>query len=556
MPKSTTVAERTATRNPPDAGLTDLLDEFFAFWWEANPTHATAVGIHTHDGELERTDAATLDERARHFRTYLQAFERSTPADAGEWIDRELVLDRIRWELYALDHVRPHRRDPLVYLEGAFGALYHMAVRDYAPAAERALRAAERLQALHGALDQARENLTPREAAPLLVRTAAAVARSGLVLLDSLLPVHLGKALEDDEQQFARWENARRGAGDALVAFARWLDEELGPQAAGSFAIGREAWETRVRYEHGLHYTAEEILTYGERLKRRTEQALDEVARELGGRSWREIADALKGEHPAADELIDAYATEMARARAFVEERELVTIPGDESLRVTATPEFLRPLIPYAAYQPPAVHEVDQTGLFYVTPPEADDAEERLRDHSRHGIPVTALHEAYPGHHLQLLRSNDASSEPRRVFFTSVFAEGWALYCEELMWEQGFYTDPRQRLLQLKDLLWRACRVVVDVGLHVHGWTAEQAVDYMVAEAGLERSNAEIEVRRYCASPTQPMSYAVGKREILRLRDRYCARAGNGFRLRDFHDRLLAWGTIPPPMIARALGLA
>ncbi|HEX6938902.1 MAG TPA: DUF885 domain-containing protein [Longimicrobiales bacterium] len=535
--------------------MTDLLEEFFAFWWEANPTLATAAGIHTHDGELERYDAATLDERARHLRGYLQAFERYSPADAGERIDRELVLDRIRWELYALDHVRPHRRDPLVYLEGALTTLYLMALRDYAPAAERALRAAERLMALHGTLDQARENLVPEDAAPILVRTAASVARCGLALIDSLLPVHLGKALEDDERQFAHWENARRGAGAALVEFARWLEEELAPRAAGNFAIGREAWEARVRYEHGLHYTAEELLAFGERLKRRTEEALDDVAREVGGRSWREVADALKADHPAADELIDAYAAEMARARAFVEERELATIPGEGALQVTATPEFLRPIIPFAAYQPPAAHEADQTGWFYITPPEEHQAEQLLRDHPRHGIPVTALHEAFPGHHLQFLRSNRAESEPRRVFFTSAFAEGWALYCEEMMWEQGFYTDPRVRLLQLKDLLWRACRVVVDVGLHVHGWTPERAADYLVAEAGLERPNAEAEVRRYCASPTQPMSYAVGMREILRLRDRYRARAGTTFRLRDFHDRLLSWGTIPPPLVAHGLGL-
>ena len=103
--------------------LNALQDEFFAFWWEANPTHATVVGIHTHDGELERYDAATLDERARHLRQYLDAFERIAPASRGEWIDRELVLDRIRWELYQLDHVRPHRRNPLVYLDGAFATL-------------------------------------------------------------------------------------------------------------------------------------------------------------------------------------------------------------------------------------------------------------------------------------------------------------------------------------------------------------------------------------------------------------------------------------------------
>ena len=123
------------------------------------------------------------------------------------------------------------------------------------------------------------------------------------------------------------------------------------------------------------------------------------------------------------------------------------------------------------------------------------------------------------------------------------------------MWEQGFYTDPRERLFQLRDLLWRACRIIVDVGLHARGWRPEQAVDFLVREAALERESAEIEVRRYCADATYPMSYAVGKREILRLRELYRERAGTAFRLGVVHDRLLKWGTIPPSLIARVMGL-
>src|SRR5690606_22950053 len=131
------------------------------------------------------------------------------------------------------------------------GALHLMAVRDYAPAEDRAKRAAERMRALHAVLDDARENLTG--AAPVLASTAASVARSGLALIEYLLPVHLGKALEDDDVQFSQWENVRRGAAEALSAFADWLDE-LVPRATGHFAIGREAFETKVRYIHGLHY--------------------------------------------------------------------------------------------------------------------------------------------------------------------------------------------------------------------------------------------------------------------------------------------------------------
>lgn len=535
------------------AELSPLVDEFMTYWWRTHPTMATGAGVHAHDGELERYDTATLAEITRQSSRYLAEFERITTTTAGAALDRDLICGQLRWQLYELAEVGMHRRNPAIYLEGPLNALYLMAVRDYAPAAERARRAMERLIALPASLEVARENLT--RVAPVFARTASAMARSGVALLEGLLPLHLGSALEDDLTEFARWENALRGTEAALTGFAAWLEEEVAPRASHDFASGDEAFEAKIRYLHGLPYTAAELQAYGEELKRETEAALAEVAREIDDRhDWREITESLKDDHPPRTELIEAYDAEMRRARRFVEQYDLVGIPAGESLQVTATPEFLRSIIPYAAYIPPAPFEAEQRGIFFVTPP-AESDEGALRDHPRYGIPVTALHEAYPGHHLQFTWSNRTQSDPRRVFWTPVFAEGWALYCEELMWEEGFYSDPRERLLQLKDLLWRACRIVVDVGLHTAGWSTDQAIDYLVREAGLEPVNAEVEVRRYCAEPTQPMSYAVGKREIMRLRDRWRARSGADAPLRDFHDHLLAWGTIPPPLVARAMGL-
>lgn len=535
------------------AELAPLLDEFMAYWWRVYPTIATSVGIHAHDAELEHYDADTIAEVVRQSRAYLTAFERITPTSIGEEIDRELVMSQLRWQLYELAEVGTHQRNPALYLEAPLSALYLMAVRDYAPAGERALQATERLIALPGALEEARENLT--RVAPVFARTATAMARSGLALFSGLLPLSLGSALEDDLDQFARWENALRGAEKALDDFATWLEEEAVPRATHDFALGRAAYETKVRLLHGLPYGVDELLAYGEELKRETEAALDEVARELDGtRSWREITESLKDDHPPADALIETYAQEMQRARQFVEGHGLVSIPPGESLEVTATPEFLRPIIPYAAYVRPAPFEVDQRGLFFVTPPDPEDLSS-LRDHPRAGIPVTALHEAYPGHHLQLTWANRAAGTPRQVFWTPVFAEGWALYCEELMWEEGFYSSPGERLLQLKDLLWRACRIVVDIGLHTRGWSPEQATEYLVREAGQEPASAESEVRYYCAEPTYPMSYAIGRREIMRLRAKWRARYGPDAPLREFHDHLLSWGTIPPPLVARAMGI-
>src|SRR5690606_18115785 len=231
-----TARRQPAPRRPesPMADLEPLLDEFFAFWWRTHPTEATAAGLHEYDGELERDDAASLDEKARQLRQYPEGIRPHAPSSPVETLDVELVRSRIAWELYELEEVRLLERSPLHYVEGPLNALYLVAVREYAPAAERARRAAERLRALPRLLDESRENL--RNAAPVLVEAGAQVARSGLGLVGQVLPLHLGRALEDDAHEFAEWENARRAAESALASYAQWLEEELAPRATGDFA--------------------------------------------------------------------------------------------------------------------------------------------------------------------------------------------------------------------------------------------------------------------------------------------------------------------------------
>jgi uncharacterized protein (DUF885 family) len=200
-----------------------------------------------------------------------------------------------------------------------------------------------------------------------------------------------------------------------------------------------------------------------------------------------------------------------------------------------------------------------QKGFFFVTPVDssipAEKQEETLRGHSSYGIPVTALHEGYPGHHLQLVHANTSHNKLRRLLGSAVFVEGWALYCEEMMREAGFFSDPRARLLQLKDQLWRACRVIIDVGLHTKQMDYEQAVALLVNDAKLQKVHAEKEVTRYTFTPTQPLSYLIGKKQILELKDDYRKKLGTEFKLKDFHNRLLSFGSIPICLIRKSLNL-
>ena len=308
-----------------------------------------------------------------------------------------------------------------------------------------------------------------------------------------------------------------------------------------------------------MQETSDDLLEIGQ-------EAIEEARRELAavaeriepGTDWETLVTRFKATHPAPDGLIAAYQTEMQKARNFVEFHRMMTLPTDESLRVVSTPVWARPLLPYAAYMPPAPFEVRQAGEFWVTPlpdnatPEQQEA--LLQGHCTYTIPTIALHEAYPGHHLQISRANQTPSRFRRHFaHSNLFIEGWALYCEELMWEHGFLSDPRIRLMQLKARLWRACRVVLDVQMHTRGMSLADAAQFLQEVAKLEEVHAQAEVRRYALSPTQPMTYVMGYRALMALRDESMRRLGTRFLARRFHDQLLNEGSLPPTLLREAL---
>jgi uncharacterized protein (DUF885 family) len=170
-------------------------------------------------------------------------------------------------------------------------------------------------------------------------------------------------------------------------------------------------------------------------------------------------------------------------------------------------------------------------------------------------VPATALHEGYPGHHLQLLAAYAQPRTVRKLLWSPLTVEGWALYCEEMMGEEGYYTSLEERLFQKTALLLRACRVVVDIGLHTRGWTVEQAVAFLQDRVHHDRAMLEAEVLRYCAEPVYQLCYAVGRRELLALRDAYRVAHGSGFQLRSFHDDVLRFGGLPVALTRWGLGL-
>jgi uncharacterized protein (DUF885 family) len=377
-------------------------------------------------------------------------------------------------------------------------------------------------------------------------------------LFVGLLPALAAQAAPELQDELA---NAGRAATAAMEAFAAFLHDQVLPAAAGDFAAGRQGFDERLREEHMVDYDADTLLETGWRLFHQTRAQMEALAAEIDpDRTAAEILAEARGDHPTAEGLLDAYRQEMAAIRQYVIDHDIAGIPEGEVLRVIETPAYLQPIIPFAAYNPPGILEKKQEGLFLVTPvdpnlpPEAK--EERLRSHSWSKLPLTALHEAYPGHHLQLVWANRQPRVARRLgsFLATLFIEGWAFYCEELLEQMGYIARPIQRLGRLSDQLWRAGRIILDVSLHTRGMAVDEAVSFLVEECGLQRPGAEAEVRRYTMSPTQPQSYLMGKLAILDLVADY-RRAHPNATLRQVHDAILGCGSLTPRLMRQQLGL-
>jgi len=520
------------------------------------PTYATHLGVHTRDAELGDHTRGAFEERHSHVTTLLRDLEALSgeEGDLDARIDREILRAELRHSVFIHETVRPHETRPSMYIQTALGGCHSLTVKEFAPIEERAVNLLSRLRQVPGVLESMERNTAspPR----VFARVGAEAAKGGVAFVGAVIP-RVGDAVPSLQADLAAASDAATRAFERAAEYLAKLAES-GPEA---FHVGREDYEWLLREYHMLDYDSESLRAMGWEVIRDTKSRMADVAREISpDADWESVLEELKLDHPAKGKVRETYAAEMARARDFVIENDLVTVPSGERLEVIDTPVFIRNIIPYAAYMPPGPFEDQQLGLFYVTPVDEsltpDEQERQLRGHALHTIPVVALHEAYPGHHLQLVRANAGSHKLRKLVWSTVYGEGWALYCEEMMREAGFYSDARTRLCQLKENLWRAARVVVDVGLQLGGMSIEDGIEFMMREVHLERVNATAEVKRYAGMPTQPSSYMIGKRAILALREKARARDGNAFDLKSFHDSLLDLGNLQPRLAERSLGLA
>lgn len=417
------------------------------------------------------------------------------------------------------------------------------------PAAERAESLVRLFEGLPATLDDGRRRLSrpPQlftQEAIFQTETTLATLRAGITSLDPQVEVDLAAAA---------------GTGlAALESYLTFLREDLLPRSDGTWAIGREEYDFILRERMFLDADADEILARGWRAFDETEALAQQVADRLSpGSTWVEVYERLKDDHPAADDIKAEYQAQMDAAQRFVRERQVVTLPDGEHVITVDTPPAQRRSSPFGTFQPVSASGTNLQGRLVLTPIEdwltPEQRVERLRSHHRAWIPIIAVHEAYPGHHVQALKLRENPRALRRRVREPIFSEGWGLFTEELMFELGFLQGDDVRLTVLRNRLWRAARVILDVSLHTGRMTLDEAVDFMVERVRFERYAAELEVGMYSRRPTYFIAYLIGMQEIEKIRAEWVARHGVPDPPSELYDRLLRIGSIPPALVREEL---
>lgn len=536
-----------------------LVEEMLRWFLEQSPVMATYMGIHEYDHLLADCRIPAIEARHGRVKESLAALQEADPAAWSKEgrIDYTLIIQMLKGFILEHERTAAHLRNPAFYLDEVMEGIFALIIKEFAPLEQRLQSLAGRVREVPRVLAEGKSNLQPARVPPVWVELALEQARMGPALFEGLLPAMAAgfPKLQDELTELGR------DAAAACGEFAAYLENEVLPAAAGEFAVGEDYFNTILREQHLVDYDAAALLETGRRLFDETRAAMEELGREIDpALTVKEILDQDNENHPSAGELLSVYRQAMEAARSYMVEHNIASIPENETLRVIETPLFLHPLIPYAAYLPPGIFEEKIEGIFLVTAPDEsaspEEIEAKLKGQPYSAIPVTAIHEAYPGHHLQMAWSASRGSTARKMGMqlSTLFIEGWAFYCEELMEELGYINTPMQRLGRLSGQLWRAARIILDVGLHCRGMSVTEAADFLVKECSLQPAGALAEVRRYTGSPTQPQSYLMGKLEILKIIDEYKKRHP-GASLRQMHDDILACGSLPPKLMREQLFL-
>lgn len=554
----------THTKTGQDDAFIEIADRYMDLLLKEDPVSATLLGFHAYDNQLTDVSEASLMKSAETAKSYikeLNSLDESGLSDVNR-IDRLILLNYLKSSVFSIEELKEWQWNPISYNVG--NAIYPLIARDFAPLDERMTSLQGRLKAIPAYLEQAKANLKN----PPRVHTETAMIQNtgNIGMLEGEVRRLAGEVPDMTESLNADID----AAIVALTAYGSWLEEELLPASTGDFRLGKDLYSKKLAFTLDSDFTKEQILESAQKDLKATQAALYETASRLHQEFFgseapadqkeaiRKVLDKLAEEHPTNDTIVPFAEKRTKEITDFVREKDIITVP-DEPVKLIVMPEFQRG-VAVAYCDSPGPFEKGGETFYAISPTPEDWSDERresfFREYNNYMLDNLTIHEAMPGHYLQLAHSNkfEAPTKIRAVFGSGVFIEGWATYAEQVMVEVGFGGDG-VKMQQLKMRLRLLINAIIDQKIHTEGMTEDEAMAMMMEEGFQEEGEAAGKWRRACLTSTQLSTYYVGNMEINRIRDRYRAAHGDDADMKIMHDAMLSFGSPAPRYVIQLLGL-
>ncbi|MBH1432410.1 DUF885 domain-containing protein [Stenotrophomonas maltophilia] len=571
---STPAASQQAGDAAVDAAFADLSKRALDTWMQLSPVSATQIGDHRYDSELDDLSAAGQQKTVAAYKALLGELDKIEVAKLGRenQVDAAILRNQLQSEIWNAEVLQSGKWDPQLYNGIAGSAIYGLMAREFAPLPERLKAATARMEKLPAIFAQARENLDPARVPKIHAETVAKQNKGILSIVDTFITPHIGELPQADQQ---RLQAAIDGLKKAVDEQQTWLDKTLVPNAKGDFRIGAEKYDQKLKFALSSSLSRQEI---GERARAELKRVREDMygiaqtvlkdkpgapempAQPTDEQQQKAIEAALElayADKPARDKVVDDAKAALEQSTAFVREHDLVTLP-DAPVDIILMPEFQRGVAVAYCDSPGPLDKNLKT--FYAVSPIPDDWNEKqvdsfLREYNSRMIHLLSIHEGTPGHYLEGWHSAKFPSTLRAVLRSGLFAEGWAVYTERMMQEQGYLNnDPLFHLVQLKFYLRTISNAILDQGVHVDNWDREKAMHLMTHDAFQQESEAAGKWVRAQLTSAQLPTYFVGAQEHFDTRKAVQEKLGDKFNLKAYHDQVLSYGA-PPVRFARQLML-
>ena len=555
-----------------DALFAEVSQKWLTDSMKLAPVNATQAGDHRYDAQLDDLSAGGRGVREAQSRRLLDRLDQidTKRLSRANQVDEAMLRNQLRADLWEAKTYRAWKWNPLVYSQLAGNSLYLLMARDFAPLPDRLRNATSRMEKLPKLFEQSRTNLDPSLVPRVHAETAAKQTAGLLSIVDEMI-LPEAKALEGDDRK--RLDAAVTGLRAAVKKHQEWLETVLVPGSRGDFRVGAGLFDQKLAFATNASLSRAEI-------KQRAEAELERVRNEMyalsrsilagkpGAPNYpanptpeerrKGIAAALAlaaADRPRREGVIPAAEDALARTTAFVREKDLITLP-DAPLKIIPQPPFQRG-VAFANCDPPGPLDKGQPTFYTVSPIpgewNTEQVDSFLREYNFRSIDELTIHEAMPGHFVQMWHANRYPSPLRAVLWSGPFVEGWAWYTQNVMVDVGYRgNDPLFRLVHLKWLLRGISNAIVDQMVHVDGASREDTVKFMVEGTFQEEREAAGKWVRAQLEAAQLSTYFVGAEEWIDLRREAQSRAGAAFNLKQYHDAVLSYGA-PPVRFARAL---